>query len=61
MGGEAGRGQRSQRESLSADHKSWRASGVPKGLRECLVMAEGVEGRIREHRALNPNKNVRLT
>ena len=36
-----------------ADHKSWRASGVPKGLRECLVVAAGGWGmRIKEHRAL---------
>lgn len=40
-----GRGQHSERESLSTDHKSWRASGVPEGLRECLVVAEaGVGG-----------------
>lgn len=48
-----GRGQHSERESLSTDHKSWRASGVPEGLRECLVVAEaGVGGEKSEHRAL---------
>ena len=44
MGGEGGVGSCSERESLSTDHKSWRASGVPKGLRECLVVAEGGGG-----------------